>query len=372
MNNLQFCAPCLFGLEGLVADELRRMDIDGVQAENGRVLFSGNFHTLARANLGLRTAERVEIVLGQFTAKTFEELYQGVKGLPWEDFIGKTDCFPVKGWSLNSALHSIPDCQSIIKKAVVDRLSGVYHLSWFEETGSLLPIRFSILKDRVTMMLDTSGAGLHKRGYRATGSEAPIKETLAAAMVILARPYDDSVLYDPFCGSGTILIEGALHALRVAPGLRRRFEAEKWGFIPQSVWQEERTRAMDAIRRDVTFRCVGSDVDPQMAELTAANAKKAGVGNRIVTHTGDIKDFLPDTPRGIVITNPPYGERLLDIDIARNLYRTMGQVFTQKPGWRYGIISPDEEFQTHFGRPADKKRKLYNGMLKCNYYQYFK
>ena len=372
MTKLQFCAPCLFGLEGLLSDELRKIEAQDVRAENGRVLFAGDFHTLARANLCLRTAERVELLLGSFVAKTFEDLFQGVKALPWEEWIGKQDAFPVKGWSLNSALHSIPDCQSIIKKAVVDRLSAHYGIGWFEEIGATVPIRFSILKDEVSVMIDTSGVGLHKRGYRANASEAPIKETLAAAMVMLTRPYDDSVLYDPFCGSGTLLIEGALHALNVAPGLKRRFMAEGWNLIPAAVWQQERTRAMDAIRREVTFRCVGSDLNPAMGELALANAKKAGVANRLQMTTADIADFAPDTPRGIVVTNPPYWERLLDIEQARTLYRQMGRVMEQKPGWRYGIISPDEEFQKHFGRDADKKRKLYNGMLKCNLYLYFK
>lgn len=372
MSNIQFCAPCLFGLEGLLADELRNIEAQEVRAENGRVLFAGDFNTLARANLCLRTAERVEIVLGSFRAVTFEDLYQGVKGLPLEDYIGERDAFPVKGWSLNSALHSIPDCQSIIKKAAVDRLSARYQISWFEEDGQTIPIRFSILKDEVTIMLDTSGAGLHKRGYRANASEAPIKETLAAAMVMLARPYEDSVLYDPFCGSGTLLIEGALHGLNVAPGLKRRFLAEKWELIPPAVWQQERTRAMDLIRRDVPLRCVGSDLDSGMTELTMANAKKAGVANRLTVTMADVRQFDPQTPRGIVITNPPYGERLLDIQTARSLYREMGKVMEQKRGWRYVIISPDEEFQHHFGREADKKRKLYNGMLKCNCYLYFK
>ncbi|MBR4868266.1 MAG: class I SAM-dependent RNA methyltransferase, partial [Clostridia bacterium] len=238
--------------------------------------------------------------------------------------------------------------------------------------GATGPIRFSILKDQVSVMIDTSGVGLYKRGYRANASEAPIKETLAAAMVMLTRPYDDSVLYDPFCGSGTLLIEGALHALNVAPGLKRKFMAEQWSILPQTVWQQERTRAMDSIRREIPFRCVGSDIDPAMKELVLANAKKAGVAARLTVTTAAVRDFAPDTPRGIVITNPPYGERLLDMEQARSLYRQMGRVMEQKPGWRYGVISPDEEFQAHFGRKADKKRKLYNGMLKCNLYLYFK
>ncbi len=372
MTKYRFCAPCLFGLEGLLADELRNIEAEDVTAENGRVLFSGDEHILARANLCLRTAERVEILVGSFVARSFEELFQGVKALPFEEYIGKQDAFPVKGWSLNSALHSIPDCQSIIKKAIVERLRSTYHIDWFEEIGATVPIRFSILKDTVSVMIDTSGVGLHKRGYRANASEAPIKETLAAAMVMLARPYEDSVLYDPFCGSGTLLIEGALHALNVAPGLKRRFMAEHWDRLPQTVWQQERTRAMDAIRRDIPFRCVGSDIDPKMRELALANAKKAGVAGRLEVTTASVQDFAPDTPRGIVVTNPPYGERLLDVEAARSLYKTMGRVMEQKRGWRYAVISPDEEFQIHFGRKADKKRKLYNGMLKCNLYLYFK
>lgn len=372
MEALRFCAPCLFGLEGLLADELRQLQADDVQPENGRVLFSGDWNTMARANLFLRTAERVELVMGQFDARSFEDLFRGVRALPWERFIGQKNAFPVKGWSLNSALHSLPDCQSIVKKAVVDRLSAHYHLTWFEETEAPLAVRFSILKDHATLMLDTSGAGLHKRGYRETASRAPIKETLAAAMVMLARPYEDSVLYDPFCGSGTILIEGALHACRVAPGLHRRFDSERWPCVPQEAFRLARQQALDQIRRDVPFRCVGADLDPAMAELTAANARKAGVAGRVQVSAAPITAFAPDTPRGIVVTNPPYGERMLDQEAARVLYEQMGRVMPQKPGWRYAVISPDEAFQTHFGRAADKKRKLYNGMLKCNLYLYFK
>ncbi len=372
MQSLCCCAPCLFGLEGLAADELRRMGAQQVQAENGRVLFAGDWHTLAAANLWLRTAERVEIVLGQFNAATFDELFEGTRALPWEDFIGRQNAFPVKGWSLDSALHSVPDCQSIIKKAIVERLRGRYHVAWFEETGPALPVRFSIRKNAVTLMLDSSGAGLHKRGYRAVASQAPIKETLAAAMVALARPYEDSVLYDPFCGSGTILIEGALQACNVAPGLRRRFAAEEWDCLPAGTFAAARDQARAQINRQAPFRCVGADLDPAMVALTLQNAQKAGVAGRLQAAAADVAAFAPTTPRGIVVTNPPYGERLLDVQAARELYRRMGAVMEKKPGWRYAVISPDEQFEEHFGRPADKKRKLYNGMLRCTLYLYFK
>lgn len=372
MGYTEFCAPCLFGLEGVLAKELREISAENVRAENGRVLFSGDYNTLARSNICLRTAERVCIVLGSFYAKTFDALFEGTKRLPFERFIGKSNAFPVAGWSLDSKLFSVRDCQKIIKKAAVTRLSEKYHISWFEETGPTVQIRFSILKDRVTVMLDTSGEGLHKRGYRANSAGAPIKETLAAAMVMLSRPYSDSTLYDPFCGSGTIAIEGALIASNTAPGLKRRFAAENWGSIKPVVFKNEREAARAKINRDIEFKAVASDIDETAVALTLENAKKAGVGEFVSAVQSDISDFAPKTERGIVVTNPPYGERLLDIDEARRIYGVMGKVFEKKHGYRYSVISPDEKFEQLFGRSADKKRKLYNGMLKCDLYMYFK
>ncbi|MEG1779502.1 MAG: N-6 DNA methylase, partial [Oscillospiraceae bacterium] len=285
----------------------------------------------------------------------------------------KKDVFPVKGWSLNSQLHSIPDCQSIIKKAMVTRLQAAYGISWFEETGDLYQVQFSILKDKVMIMLDTSGLGLHKRGYRKGGAlEAPIKETLAAGIIDLARVYDDSNFYDPFCGSGTFLIEAAMHALKIAPGLKRNFAAEDWRFIPAKAWYEERQRARDIIKHDATFMAYGSDISDEAVELTLENAKKAGVEARIKVVKADISDFNIPTDRGVVITNPPYGERMLDIKTAQGLYKAFGKTIKPSSNHRAYIITPDEEFETHFGKKADKKRKLYNGMLKCNLYMYFK
>lgn len=372
MNTYHFLAPCMFGVEGILADELRRMGAQNVQAQNGRVLFCGDDAILARANINSRYAERIMISLGSFTAATFTELFDNVKQLPLEHFISCKDAFPVTGWSLNSQLHSIPDCQAIIKKAIVERLKNVYRISWFEESGPEHQIRFSILKNEVTLMLETSGFGLHKRGYRKNANAAPIKETLAAAMCDLAHIYPDTYLLDPFCGSGTILIEAALKAKQIAPGLKNHFIAERYGFIHPSVWQQERAAARDKILTNIDFRAVGFDNDPTAVALTNANAQKAGVAKYVEARLGDISDFSMPDVRSLVITNPPYGERMMDIAAAERLYQIMGARMPQRSGNKYFIITADEDFETHFGRKADKQRKLYNGMLKCNYYMYFK
>lgn len=372
MEMLRMCAPCMFGIEGILADELKRMGAVDVAAENGRVLFSGGFDMLARANIGSRYAERIQLFIGCFTAHSFEELFQGVKALPWERFIGKEDAFPVKGWSLNSALHSIPDCQSIIKKAVVDRLGQVYGVSWLQESGSIHQIQFTIMKDEVTMLMDTSGAGLHKRGYRQNAGGAPIKETLAAAMVDLMRVRRAEQVFDPCCGSGTLLIESALAAKGIAPGIRRRFAAMQWEQIPETVWKEERERARSYEKRNAVFMAYGSDIDPAAVKLTLENAAKAGVGECIRAKVAPIKDFKPQGDTGVVLCNPPYGERLLDIEAAEEIYKQMGRVFMPRAGWSYAVISPHDDFETLFGRKADKRRKLYNGMLKCQLHMYFR
>ena len=372
IETMNYCAPCLFGVEGILADELRRMDAEQVNAQNGRVFFSGGPEILARANIGSRYAERVQILVGQFPARTFDELFEGVKALPWERWIGKADRFPVKGWSLNSALHSVPDCQSIIKKAIVERLKGRYHISWFEETGALYQVQFSIMKDETALMIDTSGPGLHKRGYRANAGGAPIKETLAAAIADLARVRHAGRVFDPCCGSGTLLIEAALSAMRIAPGIRREFAASSWKCVPAELWKTERIRAREMERLDNPIRLWGGDIDQEMAALTRENARKAGIGERMTAVQAGLQDFRTEGEEGVVLCNPPYGERLLDVQAAEQLYREMGRVFLPKKGWSYYIISPHEEFESLFGRPADKRRKLYNGMLKCQLYMYFR
>lgn len=372
MEKYKFIAPCLFGVEGIAAGELERMGASSVKAENGRVCFEGDYNILARANINSRFCERICIMVGEFEAVTFEQLFEQVKTLPWENYIGQNDAFPVGGYSLNSALFSLPDCQSIIKKAVVERLKTKYPVSWFDETGPEHKIRFSILKNRVTVMIDTSGEGLHKRGYRRNSNAAPLKETLAAAMCDTARIYPDTKLFDPFCGSGTILIEAAMMALKMAPGLRRFFAAERFDFVPEQVWREERMRAQDQILHNIDFEARGFDIDPEAIRLTEENAAKAGVSKYVKASLADVRDLkLPDD-RCLVVTNPPYGERLLDIKQAEELYQIMGGVFKQEKGKKYFIISPDDDFETVFGRPADKRRKLYNGMIKCQLYMYFR
>lgn len=371
-TTIRCVVPCLLGLEGLIAQELRDMGAQEVAAENGRVLFSGDANLLARANICCRFAERIQILVGAFPAKTFDELFEGTRALPWEAWIGREDAFPVKGYSINSALFSVSDCQSIIKKAVVERLKGAYHIPWFEETGPIHQIQFSIMKDEVSLLLDTSGAGLHKRGYRLQANFAPLKETLAASLCILAHLRDYHTLYDPMCGSGTILIEGAMMAQNIAPGVNRNFSAERWDVLPQSAWAQERERARDLVKRDVHFQAYGSDIDADALELARANAERAGVLQDIAWKEADLKNFSPVTEKGTLICNPPYGERMLDLQQANELYRMMGEKFDRKRGWSYYIISPSEQFESLFGRRADKRRKLYNGMIKCQLYMYFK
>lgn len=369
---MTFCAPCIFGLEGYCANEFRFLGLNNVRAENGRVLFDGDFSAMARANINAHYAERIQILLGEFRAVSFEELFNRVKALNWADFIGPNDAFPVKGSCLKSQLMSMTDCQKIIKKAVVNSLSARYMLSWFEETGAVHQIQFLVMNDRVSMLLDTTGAGLHKRGYRAQANDAPLKETLAAAMVEMSGVRRNHFVVDPMCGSGTILIEAAMKALKIAPGLTRRFAAEEWGCVPDGVFEAEREAARAKIDRDCPFRAEGYDIDEAALAIAEHNAEVAGVGDRITFQKRDIRDFSVPEGYCTVITNPPYGERLLDLNTAEALYAVMGQRFKREKGKRYTVITPDDDFEKIFGRKADKRRKTYNGMLKCQIYQFFK
>lgn len=371
MEPFTYSVPCLFGLEGLVGEELRRLKLDGVAVENGRVRFTGGWEAMAAANIRMRMGERVLLCLGSFPARSFEELFQGVRALPLEDFIPKTGKFPVKGHCLNSQLHSVPDCQAIVKKAAVERLGRHYGLSWLPETGELYQLQFSIMKDRVEIYLDTSGAGLHKRGYRAVGNDAPLRETLAAAMVELARFRGRDFFWDPFCGSGTIVIEAALTALNRAPGLNRSFSAQRWPVVPETVWEQTREAARAAEFRG-EYRILGSDNDPDSLNIAISNAKKAGVGKLIRFEEADAtKRDLP-AERGVIVCNPPYGERMMEQRSAQRLYQALGRHLKYADNWDKCIISSEPEFEHYFGRRADKKRKLYNGMIQCNLYQYFK
>ena len=371
MEKIRFACPCHFGLESVLKYEAGKIGGEDISVSDGRVCFSGDEHVLARANIRLATAERVLILLSEFTAVTFEELFQGIKKIPLENFISKNDAFPVKGHSLDSALHSVPDCQSIIKKAAVTRLSEKYGIKYFTETGAVHQIRFGILKDKVSVYLDTSGIGLHKRGYRRNSNTAPIKETLAAGIVDLARVRSDTLFTDPFCGSGTFLIEAAYKAANIAPGLRRSFAAEKWDCISPEVWREERGAALSEIKKDTGFFAEGFDIDPECVDLSLENCKKAGIAKVVSVDEQDISDFKRKSG-SILICNPPYGERMLEIKEAEELYRKMGQVFAPDKDNPCYIISPHEDFESFFGKKADKRRKLYNGMIKCCLYMYFK
>lgn len=369
---MKLTVPCLFGLEGLVADEMKRLQLNNVQAENGRVHCDGTMADIARLNINLRCGARVLMELGSFPAKDFEALFQGVLAMPWEDYIPRDGEFPVKGWSLNSTLHSVPACQSIVKKAAAKRLGSAYGCETLPETGSRYQIQFSIIKDEAALYLDTSGEGLYKRGYRAQNMGAPLRETLAAALVTLSRYRGKDPFCDPFCGSGTIPIEAALIARNRAPGLDRSFSAQKWKSMDSKLWLDAADEAMDKEFHG-SYDIWGGDIDPAAVELAKHNAELAGVEDCIRFETADAGKFHRDSTYGQLVTNPPYGERLLEKKAAEDLYRAFGRALrTLSPKWRVLVLSSHTEFERCFGRPADKKRKLYNGMLKCDVFMYGK
>ena len=364
------CVPCLLGLEGPIADELKRMKLEDVRSENGRVYFSGDEYAVAKANTCLRIGERVLIELGCFEARSFDELFEKTKALPWEILIPADAAFPVKGYSLNSKLFSVSDCQKIIKKAVVEHLKSVYRLEWFPENCETYQIQFSIMKDVVSLCIDTSGEGLHKRGYRPAHNAAPIKETMAAAMVTLSRYRGREDFCDPFCGSGTIPIEAALIAKNRAPGLNRSFSAMSWRSFDQSVWNEVREEAR-AREFSGDYRIIGSDVDPNALAIAKENAERAGVADVVRFEKADATKFDRRTENGIIVTNPPYGERIMEKQEAEMLYRGFGEAWRKTENWKLYLLSSHTEFERTFGKTADKKRKLYNGMIKCDLFMYF-
>jgi len=362
--------PCLFGLESLVADEMKRLELKNVRAENGRVHCEGSMVDIARLNINLRCGARVLMELGSFVAKDFEALFQGVLALPLEEFIPRDGEFPVKGYSINSTLHSVPACQSIVKKAAARRLGSYYGCETLPETGTRYQIQFTIIKDTATVYLDTSGEGLYKRGYRARNMGAPLRETMAAAMVTLSRFRGRDPFCDPFCGSGTIPIEAALIAKNRAPGLDRSFSAQKWKSMDSKLWMEAADEAMDKEFHG-TYDIWGGDIDPAAIELAKHNAKLAGVDDCIRFEVADATKFHRDSEYGQLVTNPPYGERLLEKQEAEALYRAFGKTWRElPPKWRTLVLSSHTEFERCFGRQADKKRKLYNGMLKCDVFMY--
>lgn len=371
-QTFHYVATCLFGLEKFVGEEIDACGGKRTSTIDGRVYFTGTEEVLAAANLNLRTAERVFIEVGSFCADSFTMLFDGVKALPWESFIGRKDAFPVKGHAIKSQLHSVPDCQSIIKKAVVERLKSAYRIDWFEETDTKVQIEFFILNDTVSVMIDTSGVALHKRGYRTQAGEAPIRETLAAALVKIARPREDVRLWDPFCGSATIPLEAALLMTNTAPGLNRRFAAEDYAFLEHGIWLRAREEAHAKIHHRSEFRAYASDIDRSILKTAAANIRRAGMEPYIKCFEKDAATIQSDGVRTTIVCNPPYGERLDSIREARELYRRIGKNFPQLSPWQIYILTSEEEFERLYGKKADKVRKLYNGMIPCNYYQYFK
>jgi putative N6-adenine-specific DNA methylase len=366
---LNLCAPCLFGLEGLLGNELRHLGFDEVKPENGRVRFAGDGGGVARANICSRFAERILVELGSFRAETFDQLFEGTKALPWEDFIPRTGSFPVKGFSLDSQLHSVPDCQKIVKKAVAARLGTRYGLEWLPENGALHQVQFSLMKDAAVLYLDTSGVSLHKRGYRPAQVAAPLRETLAAAMVDIAGYRGRGELCDPFCGSGTLSVEAAFAARNRAPGLLRRFSAQDWDCFDKTVWTAEREAARGREYHG-DYRIFASDIDPKAVSIARLNAERAGEAAHICFEVADARSFARQTERGVVVTNPPYGARMLEQAEAEELYRGFGAAMEKLTGWSRFLLSSHAGFERFYGRPAPKKRKLYNGTIPCTLYIY--
>ena len=366
---MELIVPCLFGLEGLAGDELKRMKMENVRVEDRRVLFTGDENALAKANICLRTGERVMVVLAQFEARSFEELFQGVLHTNLEDYIPADGQFPVKGHCLNSRLMSVSDCQAIIKKAASRRLGVKYGVNWLPETGVKFQLHFTILNDKVTLSLDTSGQGLHKRGYRAVGNDAPLHETLAAGMIQLTRFRGREFFWDPFCGSGTIPIEAALIAKNRAPGLNRSFAAESYPWMPKSAWELAKQEAKD-LEFNGKYQILGSDNDPTCVSLAFANARKAGIADCVTFKDGDATKMNLPAQEGILVCNPPYGERLMERSTAQRLYSALGRHLKFANEWKQYVITSEPEFEHYFGRRADKKRKFYNGKIKCDYYMF--
>ena len=372
MSKLELIATATFGLEAVVKREIESLGFKVLKSEDAKITYLGDERAVVKSNLWLRCADRVLIKLGEFNATSFEELFQQAKALPWEEWIQEDAKFTVTGTSVKSTLHSVPDCQAIIKKAIVEKLKETYHCDWFKETGPEYVIKMTLLKDRVTITLDTSGAGLHKRGYRIKDVAAPIKETLAAAMVQLSYWKEGRLLVDPLCGSGTIAIEAAMIGRNIAPGLNRKFASEQWPAFPEDLWKEERKSAFEAIKVDADIRIQASDISPTAIKAARENAMEAGVDDCIDFHIKPLKELRFEEDYGIVICNPPYGERIGEMDEIHRLYSDLRKLFHGNPTWSLYLITTDKDFETlAFGRPADRRRKLYNGRLEVTYYQYY-
>ena len=372
MNTYELIAPCHFGLESVLKKEIYELGYEIISVEDGKVTFEGDAEAICRANINLRTAERVLLKVGQFNAVTFTELFDQTKELPWEEFIPADGKFWVtKANSVNSKLFSSSDIQSIVKKAIVERLKLKYRINWFKEDGESYPIRVTILKDVVTIALDTTGNSLHKRGYRRMVSKAPIEETLAAALIKLTPWNKSRILVDPFCGSGTFLIEAAMMGLNMAPGMNRSFESEHWSnFLPKKVWYDAIDEANDLVNYDVEMDLQGYDKDPRMLKIARANAQDAEVDHLIHFQQRAVADMHHPKKYGFIISNPPYGERLEEKENLPELYRQIGEMYRGLDAWSMYLITSYEQAQQYIGRKADKNRKIYNGMLKTYFYQF--
>ena len=370
----EFVATCLFGLEKQLGEEIDALGLRRLDTMDGRVTFAGEDADIARTNIGLRCAERVYLKLGAFPARSFTELFDGVRALPWEDFIGTEDAFPVKGHAVRSTLFSVPDCQSIIKKAVVERLFSAHGVTSLPEDGTKYQIEFFLFKDIATLMIDTSGVALHKRGYRPAAGAAPLRETLGAALALTARLRPENLLWDPFCGSGTIVIEGAMILRNRAPGLGRHFAAMDYDFLDHRIWARAEEEARDKERHDVHPEIFASDTDEKVLTYAKENAARAGMEDCIRFFRQDARKTAKPAPdrRGTIICNPPYGERMMELREVEALYRDIGKTFAALTPWQIYILTSHERFESLFGRRADKVRKLYNGMIPCYLYQYFK
>ena len=371
MQKVKLLATAAMGLESIVAMEVRQLGYEA-EVENGKVIFEAPISAIPRCNLWLRTADRVKVIVGEFEAKTFDELFEGTKALNWENYIAEDGQFPVSGKSVKSTLYSVPDCQAIVKKAIAERLKLKYGMvSKMPETGALFKIEISLLKDVAVLTLDTSGAGLHKRGYRLGQGEAPLKETLAAALVLLTNWRPDEPFIDPFCGSGTIPIEAALIGQNIAPGFNREFVSEEWSWIRSKFWDEALTEAEDLANYDQPLDVMGSDISHKMIEAATENALEAGLSDLITWKQMQVSDLTIHKENGYVVSNPPYGERLNERDEVIQMYKDLGQVMKDHPSWSVYIITAFETFEKQYGQQATKKRKLFNGFIQTNYYQYF-
>ncbi|GAB2574840.1 THUMP domain-containing class I SAM-dependent RNA methyltransferase [Gracilibacillus alcaliphilus] len=371
-NKVTLIATAAMGLEAIVAKEIRELGYGEVTVENGKVIFEADIRAIPRCNLWLRTADRLKLQVGEFHAYSYDELFEQTKALPWEQFIPEDGSFPVTGKSHKSKLYSVPDCQSIVKKAIVEKLKQKHGIaSWLQETGATYKIEVALLKDKVSLTIDTSGAGLHKRGYRVNQGEAPLKETLAAALVKLTNWRYDEPFYDLFCGSGTIPIEAALIGQNIAPGFNRSFAAEEWGFIPSSLWDQSLEEAEDLAEYDKQLTIFGSDLNPKMTEISRENALEAGLADLIEWKQMQATDFHSKLEGGYIVSNPPYGERIGDKQQVEAMYTELGKVLKDYPTWNIYILTANEQFEQLFGRKASKKRKLFNAFIRTDYYQYF-